>query len=480
VADDLPWYRDPYQLRNALAKAEWSIPELARATNVAQRTLAHWWSEYRKQGVVDYPPGFNIRAHAQLRQHRGRKAAEAPDIATAANVVEVVREVEPAEVMTLRRALARKSDESALLKRELDAAVRDSNHREDILALLVPVAENAAYPAPPRPRKTNTGRKRTPVEIVVHLCDIHWGEIVRPESVGEANAYNCRISALRIEHVIRVVRGIAADQPGGVSRIVLAVNGDAVSGQHILHPGSADEESRIVKQVLDVAAVISQAALELSEVADEVLVIGTQGNHGRSEKKQPTGRARIETSWETLLHEFVAAFTHASKRVKTRVARAYTVTEKIGPSLWAFQHGDATKGGGGQLGIPAYGLKRRHDANREWSMVIAEMTERAIAEAVIRHTRSAHFHTFFAWQAGRGTIVLAPSIKGIDSYVLDSLGKYSPAACLVEVIHPEHDLVRQTVVEVGHINANTTDKPRYQWGALETELNTVDIVHGQR
>jgi hypothetical protein len=106
--------------------------------------------------------------------------------------------------------------------------------------------------------------------------------------------------------------------------------------------------------------------------------------------------------------------------------------------------------------------------------VLAELTEQT-AGSVVRHTRVGHFHTYMAWQAGAADIVLCPSPKGVDPFVKDALGKYSPPQMLVEVVHPEHDLIAHHPINLRHITSGTS---RYTWGALETDQPAAKLMEG--
>ena len=69
-----------------------------------------------------------------------------------------------------------------------------------------------------------------------------------------------------------------------------------------------------------------------------------------------------------------------------------------------------------------------------------------------------------AWSAGAGDIVLAPSPKGVDPFVKDVLGKYSRPQFLVEIVHPEHDVIAHHVIDLVHVT-EPTEACRYVWNA---------------
>lgn len=439
------WYLDADELLARLIDAG-STGELARITGVPPRTLRRHVARLRNRGVAD------------------DQAVSTPTPES--------RVAEPAELLAAGRRVDRLNAEVRSLRAQLRVAGRHADLLDDVRDLLAPVIAGCVLP---RPRKVTPPKpRRQAVSIVLHLCDLHWGENVHPDHVGGLNAYNPEIAASRLQHAVDTTLAWVANytELAGVDEIVLAVNGDTASGQHSLHPDSADEYARIAVQVLDAALVIAQVAYELALAVPRVRIVGTQGNHTRSTRRMPTGPARISTSWETLLHEFTAALLGQVPNVSTIIARGYRVQTQIGPSTWAFMHGDAMKGGGGALGIPAYGLKRAHDSAREQSLTLAQMQAGVGLDGVVRHSRYGHFHMWTKWQIGDGDTAITPSPKGVDSFVADVLAKYSPAALSLEVVHPEHDVIADHVIRLQHIMEPAPT--RYVWGALTDDKPATD------
>jgi len=373
-------------------------------------------------------------------------------------------QAEPADLVALRRKADRAEAETRSLKAQLKHAVQHANIVEDIRDMLAPVIADCALPKPSKPPRLPRTRN-APLTAVWHLTDLHWGELVDPTNMNGLNAYSPGIAARRVQHTLDTIRRFQQTyESHGFRELVIAVNGDTIGGS--IHPDSAEYYARVAKQSVDAALLISQVVHEAATSFDEVRVLGTVGNHPRSTTRMPTGVARIESSWEYLLHEHVAALCSRIPNAQFEIAKGYTLDTVIGPSRWAFQHGDAVKGGGGALGVPAYGLKRQHDAAREWSLVLAELNQHA-ADSIIKHTRCGHFHTYMWWQAGAADIGLCPSPKGVDPFVKDVLGKYSPPMQLVEVVHPEHDVIAQHPIRLDHIQDESMDC-RYVWNGAGT------------
>ena len=433
------WYRDPIRLAEEVAR-HGSVNAAARENDTAETTVRRWTQRHRI--TLPHP-------------NTPKSTTSAPP-----------EQAEPSELAAMRRRLERALADSRALKAENRELARGANLLDDVRDLLSPVVDGLVLPKPRTVRPSKP--RKQPVSLVLHLCDLHWGEIVDPDLVSGDNAYSPEIAARRLQHGVDTTLLWIDNytQLAGVDEVVVVVNGDTVSGQHIIHPDSADEYARIAKQVLDAGLVVAQAIRDIASNVRRVRVIGTQGNHPRSTRRMPTGRARSETSWETLLHEFVAALLIRAENVEFHIARGYKTHVRIGPSIWAFAHGDAMKGGGGNLGIPAYALKRTHDATRDRSVTRARSSDTLGIDDIVKHTRVGHFHLYTKWQVGEGDIAIAPSPKGVDPFVTDLLEKYSPAGFLLEAVHPEHDVIGDHVISVQHI-MDASGPCRYSWGALE-------------
>jgi hypothetical protein len=458
---DERWYWDREQLAAAL-DLHGSQNAVADATGVRRSTLATWFKRHDLRSGHKFTPGNLI------------DTSPTPTLPpTPPTSTEPARVAEPLELVQMQRRVDRAEAEARSLKAQLKHATKHANIVEDVRDMLAPVIDGCVIPRPtPIPRRKKTG-KRKPLTAVLHLTDLHFDEIVEASTLNGVNAYSPEIAAARIQYAVDTLVEIASNYSNhGIDELVLAVNGDTFGGA--IHQDSAEYSARVARQALNAALILAQVATELASVFPRVRVLGTVGNHTRSTNRMPTGKARVDSSWELLMHEQAAALLDRVSNVTYEVARGYTLDTMIGPSRWAFSHGDAVKGGGGQLGVPAYGLKRQHDANREWSMVLAQLMA-LTADTIVKHTRVGHFHTFMAWQAGAGDIVLAPSPKGVDPFVKDVLGKYSPPQLLVEIVHPEHDIIAHHLIDLAHIT-DPDASSRYVWNGSGDLGMAVDVM----
>lgn len=117
---------------------------------------------------------------------------------------------------------------------------------------------------------------------LIHLSDLHVGEVVRGEEVGGVNEYNPEIFKRRFRRMISASMQIlprwAADCD--LEGVVVALNGDTVSGS--IHQELRETNALTAHE--QVALATDEIAAALHKLADQfgaVLVTVTPGNHGR-------------------------------------------------------------------------------------------------------------------------------------------------------------------------------------------------------
>lgn len=401
-------------------------------------------------------------------------------------VAEATREATPQELAKAEQRII-KAEQKALKFRQIAGELaRDTNIIEEVGDLLRPLVQNFQFPELETPTHLE-GKTDDPFTLLLSLNDIHFGDIVDPTRINNINAYSPNIAARRLEHVVDMTKVWAHNyrQIGEVDELVVLLNGDNFSGMHQIHPDEAVEYARVGKQAMDSALLIAQAVWELSHFFPKVRVIAPAGdNHTRSTRRNATSSVAIETSWSSLHHEMIASLLGNVKHIDFNFGASYQVFFDVKGHTWAAAHGHMLKGGGGQLGIPAYALKRLHDATVSKGVIMAknldptefDSVEEAagVITGIAKHTIIGHFHQQFYAQFNGGDVRIAPSLKGSDSFTNDVLAKYSPAAQSLFAIHPEHDVIADHTINVQHIVSE--GETRFQWGALEGGQTAAQIM----
>lgn len=183
---------------------------------------------------------------------------------------------------------------------------------------------------------------------LLHLSDLHVGEVVRPEEIGGINAYNPEIFKERLRRMIAASTEIlprwSADCD--LQGVVVALNGDLISGD--IH----DElrRSNALTAHEQVALVTDEIAAALVTLADRfggVLVTVTPGNHGRATEKTHAKRMAA-LSYDTMVGTILAREFASDNRITINVSSgADMVFPLFGWSILQ-THGDSMGTGGGQ------------------------------------------------------------------------------------------------------------------------------------
>lgn len=231
---------------------------------------------------------------------------------------------------------------------------------------------------PVDPPKWSLPAKKGPknrVAGLLHVSDLHNGEVVRREEVHGVNEYDPSIFRTRIRRLfaasVEILPRWSADSR--YVGTVMAVNGDLVSGD-IHDELRRTNEGTAFEQVYAVADEIS-AGVEKVAALGPVWVTFTPGNHGRTTEKTHAKRVS-QLSYDMVVGELVKRHFAGRKDV--------TVLLATGPDLefsllghTVFQsHGDALGTGGGKgfagpvlpiargaknVELQAYRMRKRHD-----------------------------------------------------------------------------------------------------------------------
>jgi hypothetical protein len=409
---------------------------------------------------------------------------DVPEATPVADVTTRVREVDPPEMARMRQQVVRAQADAKQARAESKDLAKRANLVDEVRAILLPAAQAMQFERVPAPRPPKRTKRVTPVTMVSSWTDWHYGDIVDADEIMGENTYSPEIAVARVEHIIDTTRVFVEDGAHPVEEMVVVANGDLISNMHQLHPQSGNDGARAAKQGANVAMVFAQALVELAQIVPRIRVIAPArgGNHDRTTHRPSTGKASAESSWAAMIYELAAALCANQPNITWQVPTSYRAMFQVYGSTICAMHGDAMKGGGGNLGIPIYAIKRVYDAGVRRSAskarrsVIDDLTlDDALDQlrGIVRHVFVGHFHTDVQAQFGDGYACIDPSLKGPDTFSVDVLERESPAAQKLRVFHPEHDLIGTHTIKCGHVTTNPT---RYKVGALEGEGMAVELL----
>lgn len=418
------------------------------------------------------------RLEAQLSQTR-REAQALVDQA-AREVEEAAarpREADPEELVQARKAIESLRTQLNSEKLVSKAAVKQGLLIDEVRAILEPIVEQYKMPPVTAPEPLGDP-KRDKVSMGLVWCDQHWGKVVDPVTVDDLNNYNPVIAALRFEASINKARRVRRlwENEYEVDELVVVLNGDPVNNDHQLHPDDANDSSRVSKQVIDCALVTAQGLRDLAHEFGRIRVVCCgSDNHGRGSRKPAAGKSGIENSWTALYHEQVASLCIDIRHIEFEHSPSYQALFMVKGRSFASAHGHHLRGGGGQLGLPAYAMKRHADATvqktvqllkaRDWSKVDSPEEFVSAVSGIVDHIILSHFHSRQVLDFGGVDVRLAPSLVGLDTYVYNSLGKLARAGVLAFIVHPEHGIMADHLLDVQKVMNER--EGRYKWGALE-------------
>ena len=407
-------------------------------------------------------------------RERWRRLSSAQPVGSSGSTIDVVvREAEPAEILDLQKRLDRSEQARKALHKQNQAHVSKSNMLDDVRDLLAPMVDE--YPRiakqAAKVRDARKPRRNVPVEVVMHASDWHVGEIIDPSQVQGRNEYGPQIAAKRVEHFANVASDWIDNYQSlhGVSRVTITVLGDMASGMHSIHPEEAVEYARIVAQCLDASLMLAQLIRRILQHGIPVRVVTTRGgNHPRSTRRMPSGVVAAQTNWEHLMYEHLSAML-SHEDIDWSIGRAYTNSFEVAGQRFTVMHGDAIKGGGGALGIPAYGAKRQTNAQIMASLAAA--IDANDFHLISQHIRCGHFHEDLAMRTPTGTFRIVPALKGTGAWELECLGKISAPEQLLEVVHPEHGIIGTHIIDC----ANPSGLG-YIWGAMGSDQPAHSLI----
>ena len=183
---------------------------------------------------------------------------------------------------------------------------------------------------------------------LLHLSDLHVGEVVRPEEINGYNAYSIDIFRRRIRRCIAAAIEIlprwASDCT--LQGVVVAVNGDLTSGD--IHDELVrTNELTSTEQVMVAAEEIGAALDKLAEEIGHVYAVFTPGNHGRTTHKTHSKRTAA-LNYDSLIGKMLQDRFSGREDIVVHVSPG---RDAVYPVLgWnVFQsHGDALGTGGGK------------------------------------------------------------------------------------------------------------------------------------
>jgi hypothetical protein len=368
--------------------------------------------------------------------------------------------LEPPETQTqatisitrLEQKLKAAQAENERLKK--DAVARD-DFRASVLGLTEPL-EPIAFDAPdPGDAHGET--------IIVFLSDFQWGEVVSLASMDGINSFDPTIAIARLQRAFHGIVDLATRHwPGPPpERLILILGGDLISGDIHLELQKTNALSSIPAVRDLVGHLTAGISLLLDTLECPIDIISIPGNHGRSTLK-PEGKNAVETSYDTLVADFLELQFAAERRVTFFTPASGDAVF----SVYGFQvlatHGDkiGSRGGTGFVGPAA-------TVARGFKKLTAEYGAMGTHLDLIL---TGHFHVALELEEG----LVNASLVGPNEYGRMFRFRPKPATQLFLSIHPRRFVTQVRRIQVGHEDEGSIyapprvrpERPRYRVPAI--------------
>jgi hypothetical protein len=183
---------------------------------------------------------------------------------------------------------------------------------------------------------------------LIHLSDLHCGEVVRREEAAGFNEYNPEIFQRRLRRMIdasiRILPRWSSDCD--LKGVVVALNGDLISGD--IHAELRETNALTAHE--QVALATDEIAAGLKMLADKfgaVMVTVTPGNHGRTTEKTHAKRMSA-LSYDIMIGNILAREFAGDDRITVNTASGADIVFPLFGWSVLQTHGDSMGTGGGQ------------------------------------------------------------------------------------------------------------------------------------
>lgn len=345
-------------------------------------------------------------------------------------------------------AVLRKTNQ-ALTKRLAEA----EDHRSSILGLEFLPAEPTARPRPVKPSKHSAKQA-----VVLHLSDLHVGEVVNREEVMDVNEYDLKTAERRIGRLFNAASILttsawpASDAPP--SKICVLLGGDLISG-HGLHPEHAETDAGTAYQQTKwaaeyIAAGVLRLHIDLAERFGRpvpIEIISVVGNHGRDTFGKPRTKLVSIQSYDTLVSDFVEAALKTYKTITHYRPRGFDAYFDAAGWPLLLTHGDRMGSGGGTGFIgPAATIIKGHR-----KILDTEHRQRRPVYKVF----SGHFHTTCVTPFGFGN----GSGIGYGEFAKSLRADPEPAQQNFVVFHERIGVIRWHPIAMGDASEGSIYQP---------------------
>lgn len=306
------------------------------------------------------------------------------------------------------------------LERKLRAE-KDTTGEARILALALTEALEAARP--PKMVYKAPAKSSSPITCVMHLTDLHEGEVTKKDEVDGFGEFNPDIFTERLQKFGQAVIAQTQVHRAGyhIPNLHILGTGDYISGdihEELKVTNAYPAPEQAVNAGLKIGALVEMLAPHFQTVTADMI---TLDNHGRMTKKNQSSQGG-ENNFGYIVTHLVKQYTSKIRNVTINIHAKASALVPIGPERYLLFHGHQIKG---WAGLPYYGFDRR--------IAMEAVKRMGVPEAAFTKMVMGHFHV--AVDAPHW--VIGGSLSGTNAFD-HGCGRHSQAHQTSWLVHPKH------------------------------------------
>ena len=338
------------------------------------------------------------------------------------------------------KEIQRLKTQVSIFQRKYTAANKAANLQESILKVLKETI--VALPSVKVPAIKSFKVGRTKESALLLLSDLHAGEIVKPEEIGDINSYNFEIMKNRLKRLSDSIIDISQNKLRGYTfpKLVIGALGDFVTG--IIHEELVESaEDTPIEWAEGTALVVAQFILELAQVFPEIEFTGIVGNHGRMTKQVRFKKRYV--NWDYITYTYLSLLLKDQKNIKFNLPKSFWTLQEIEGKTFLFLHGDNIQSWNG---IPWYGIQRM--VSRLEALLYSKKIK-------VDYVCLGHFHNAGSLDKVNGELILNGSVIGGNEFSIGKLFMSTDANQFFAGVHNEHGLSWRY-----HLNLQNAPEPK--------------------
>lgn len=425
------------QIKRDLADNKLTQPEIAKKEGVSRSLIS------------------NI---ATGRAYKNVEGPEAPPKA-AKGQSKKVPEYDPADqrVLELEAEITHLRDERNHARQKLKVAAKT----QGLFKAVVEEMETKIKPFKALP-KVRSAYKSAPTRsviehLVMHLSDGHHDQIITPEECGGLECHDFAVSVCRAENYINTVLKWSQETLSPnfyFPELTILAYGDHTSGEIHGHVNRSYFRNQF-KNSLAIGQLHSLMYRDLAPYFEVVNIVYVPGNHGRRSPKKDYHGA--QNNWDYLIAKTAQLYCKDLENVHFTIPDSYSINLDINGIGFCIFHGDDIRS---SLGIPWYGLERRHRRIMALNHVQGGPP--------IKYYCCGHFHRPGTTTEVDGEMLINGSWVATDSYVYNALSGYTEPTQLLHGVSSKRGITWRLPIKL------RTDQERH--GPKRYSIDLLDEV----